>query len=116
MRTVIGSPQIMADQLRYLLELMDLSNVDIRVVPFSAGWTQAHAGAFILVESDEGPSIVNLEMQAGGLILPDRDDLGIHRRAADAVREKAMSSNATKELIGKALTELEVWNDESTRP
>jgi hypothetical protein len=36
-----------------LLELGELPNVDLRVVPYSAGWYPALAGSFILIDSDE---------------------------------------------------------------
>jgi transcriptional regulator with XRE-family HTH domain len=115
-RTVIGSPQIMGDQLHYLLELMELPNVEIHVVRFSAGWTPALAGAFIVVESDEAAPIVNLETHGSGLIARDRKDLDTHRRAADAVREKAMNCEATAEFIAMVLSELEIQYDDTARP
>ncbi|MEC3979428.1 helix-turn-helix domain-containing protein [Amycolatopsis sp. H20-H5] len=106
-RRIVGSRQIMADQLRYLLEMSDLPNVEIRVVPFSAGFTPALTGSYILLDSDEAPSIVSLEMQRSGLILHDADDVAGYRRAAETVREKAMSIEATRELITDLLTEME---------
>lgn len=106
-RRVIGSRQIMADQLRYLLELVELPNVEIRVVPYSAGWTPALTGSYILFDSNEVPSIVSLEMHGSGLILHDPEDVAGYRQAAESVREKAMSPAATAELIAEVLTELE---------
>jgi len=105
LRTIIGNPQIMADQLHYLIEHADMDNVDIRVVAFNAGWTAALVGEFIYLDGD--PSIVNIEMQGSGLILHGREDLDTYRRAADAVREKAMSPDATKELMAEVISELE---------
>jgi transcriptional regulator with XRE-family HTH domain len=112
-RMVIGGPKIMADQLRYLLELMVLPNIVLRIVPFSAGWTPASAGAFILFESDTAPDRAHLETQTTGLLLTAREDIAAHRQAADAVREMAMSPNATKELIARVITELEKQHDDT---
>jgi transcriptional regulator with XRE-family HTH domain len=106
-RQIIGGPKVWAAQLRYLLELADLPNIDIRVVPFEAGWTQALSGAFILIDSDEAPSIVDVENQRSSLIHEDPDDIDVHRRVAAKVQEKAMSADLTKGLIAKVLTELE---------
>jgi transcriptional regulator with XRE-family HTH domain len=110
-RTVIGSPQLMIEQLQYLLELIELPNVEIRIVPFSAGWTAASAGSFILVESDEASDIANIENQVSGVLLTAHEDIAAIRHAADTVREMAMSSDRTKELIAKVITELENQHD-----
>jgi transcriptional regulator with XRE-family HTH domain len=107
-RHIIGSRQIMAEQLRYLLEFGDVPNVDLRIVPYSASWTPALTGSFILFDSDEAPSIVSLEMHRSGLILHDPNDIAVYRQDADAVREKAMGPAATAELIAEVATELEI--------
>lgn len=106
-RTVLGGREMMIEQLRYLLELGEYPNVDLRVVPFEAGWTQLTAGAFILFDSDEAPSIVLVDMQRSALILHEADDVEVHRQAAEAVREKAMTPEVTAEFIAKVLTEME---------
>ncbi|GAA1945527.1 helix-turn-helix transcriptional regulator [Amycolatopsis minnesotensis] len=104
---VIGSREIMADQMRHLLESMGQSNVDIRLVSNSAGWTPLLTGPFILIDSDEVPPIVSLEMHRSGLMMQAPQYIADHRRAADDVREKAMTSEATAEIIADRLTELE---------
>jgi transcriptional regulator with XRE-family HTH domain len=104
---IIGGRPVMADQLRWLLEMMDYPNVDIRVLPRDAGWTPALTGAYVLIDSDEAPSIVSLETHGGGLLLHSREDVATHRQAAEAVRKKAMNSTDTVALITKVLTELE---------
>jgi transcriptional regulator with XRE-family HTH domain len=113
---IIGGRQVMAEQLRYLLELGERPNIDLRIVPFESSWSPALSGAFILIDSDEAPSIVNIEMQRSGVILHDPDDIAAHRQSADVVREKAMSPAATAELITEVLTHLEIHDDSTARP
>jgi transcriptional regulator with XRE-family HTH domain len=112
-RQVIGGRQVWAAQLRYLLELSELPNIDIRVVPFDAGWTPALSGAFILIDSDQARSIVNVENQRSSLIHHDPSDVDRHRRVVEKVQEKAMSANATRALIAQVLTELETQHDDT---
>jgi transcriptional regulator with XRE-family HTH domain len=112
-RQVIGGRQVWAAQLRYLLELSELPNIDIRVVPFDAGWTPALSGAFILIDSAEAPSIVNVENQRSGLIHHDPNDVDTHRRVVAKVQEKAMSPDLTRGLIATVLTELETQDDDT---
>lgn len=103
----VGGPKVWADQLRYLVEMGDLPNVELRLVPYSAGWSPLLVGSFMLVESDEAPPIVSLDLHGSGLTLRSHEDIARHRRDADAVREKAMSPADTAGLIAEVLHELE---------
>jgi transcriptional regulator with XRE-family HTH domain len=103
----IGGPEIWADQLRYLTEVGDLPNVELRLVPYAAGWSPLQVGSFMLIESDQAPPIVSLDLHGSGLTLRSQEDIARHRRDADAVREKAMSPAATAGLIAEVLHELE---------
>ncbi|MCU1687807.1 MAG: putative DNA-binding protein [Amycolatopsis sp.] len=110
-RQCIGGREIMADQLRYLLELAEMPNVELLAVPFSANWTPLLTGSFMLIDSDEAPSIVSSEQHRSGLRFEDPQDIASYRRDADAVREEAMSPADTAELIARVLMELETQDD-----
>lgn len=103
----VGGPQIWSDQLRYLVEMGELPNVELRLVPYAAGWSPLLVGSFMLIESDEAPPIVSLDLHGSGLTLRSAEDIARHRRDAEAVREKAMSPARTAELIAEVLHELE---------
>ena len=106
-RHVIGGRQVWADQLQYLLEVGQLPNVDLRILPFGAGWNAALRGSYILIDSDEAPSIVSLDLHGGGLLLYADEDISKHRRSAEAAREKAMSPADSAGLIAAVRNELE---------
>ncbi|GAA4528994.1 helix-turn-helix domain-containing protein [Amycolatopsis samaneae] len=106
-RQVLGGPAVMAEQLRYLREMAELPNVEIRAVANSAGWTPALTGAFILLESETEQPVVSVELNGCGLLLQDLGDIEVHRRAAEAVRMKAMSPARTAKLIAEVIAELE---------
>jgi transcriptional regulator with XRE-family HTH domain len=110
-RQQIGGSQVMADQLRYLLEMAEWPNIDLFAVPFTANWTPLLTGSFMLIDSDEEPSIVNVEQHRSGLRFEDPKDIASYRRDADAVREEAMSPADTAKLIARVLTELETQDD-----
>lgn len=103
----IGGPEVWADQLRYLVEMGDLPNVELLLVPYSAGWSPLLVGAFTLIESGEAPPMVSLDLHGSGLTLRSQEDVARHRRAAEAAREKAMSAADTATLIAEVLHELE---------
>jgi len=106
-RYVTGGREVWADQLRYLLEVGELPNVDLFLVPFEAGWSPLLVGPFLLIESDETPPIVSLDLHNSGLTLRSTEDIERHRADADAARGKAMESAATADRIAKVLHELE---------
>lgn len=103
----IGGPQVWADQLRYLVETGELPNVELRLVPYSAGWSPMLVGAFTLIESGQAAPMVSLDLHGSGLTLRSQGDIARHRLAVEAAREKAMSPARTAELIAEVLHELE---------
>jgi transcriptional regulator with XRE-family HTH domain len=105
-RQVIGGRDVWAEQLTYLAEMVELPNVEVRIIPFGAGWTPALAGPFILFDSDQAPSIISLELHRGGLMLYADEDVAVHRQKAEAARSKAMGEKESLDLIAKVKNEL----------
>jgi transcriptional regulator with XRE-family HTH domain len=105
-RQVIGDRDVWVEQLTYLAEMVELPNVEVRIIPFGAGWTPALAGPFILFDSDQAPSIISLELHRGGLMLYADEDVAVHRQKAEAARSKAMGEKESLDLIAKVKNEL----------
>lgn len=103
----IGGPETFANQLRYLLEMTELPNVNVRVVPFNAGWNPSLAGAFILVDSNTAASIVNIELPLSAVILSNDADIEACRKEADVVKTKALSADESTALIMERIKQLE---------
>jgi transcriptional regulator with XRE-family HTH domain len=99
LRQLIGTRQIMAAQLAFLLEIAEWPNVDIRVVPFDTGWHPGLVGPFLLIESETQPPVVNLELQQSSLFLHTRTDVATYRRSADTVATRAMNAEDSLALI-----------------
>ncbi|MBF6350022.1 MULTISPECIES: helix-turn-helix domain-containing protein [Nocardia] len=91
LRTVVGSRKIMATQLRYLADLSTRNNIDIRILPFSAGFPMGVAiGPFVILEPGRSgmrgyrePTVVYVESFTGDLYLEKESAV---RRYADANR------------------------------
>ncbi|MBA8824837.1 hypothetical protein FHX42_002184 [Saccharopolyspora lacisalsi] len=107
LRDRIGTPQVMSEQLRYLLELSARDNVTIRSVPPRVGWHPGLAGPFVLYEFPDSPAVVHFEHYSSGAFVPDNDDVQAYRKAVDSIREVAMSPASTTELIAKIADETE---------
>lgn len=94
---------VMVKQVKYLLEMARYPNVEIRVVPFRAGWL---GGMFGLIESDEG-TVVHVDAEAPTLFFHEPHDVDRYRRKAAAIEEKAMSLEASIGLMADIAREME---------
>jgi transcriptional regulator with XRE-family HTH domain len=76
-RRQVGGPEVMAVQLRRLIELGTLPNVEVRIVPFTSGAHAAMDGPFYLLEfpEDDDPDLVYLEQAGSGLIPENPEEL-----------------------------------------
>lgn len=109
----VGSGAVMAEQLRHLADAAQLQNVDVRVVPFSAG---AHVGLstnrFVLLEFGVLPTsklieppIVYLEEHVGGLYLEREDEIREYRQTITNMQRVALNQRDTRELVLKTAEE-----------
>lgn len=84
LRRAVAGPVVMADQLARIDEIAELPNVDVHVLPFSAGLLRVHSGDFVILEipAELGSDIVHIESHAGNTSLDSRPDIeryeGIH--------------------------------------
>ncbi|MBB5159984.1 helix-turn-helix domain-containing protein [Saccharopolyspora phatthalungensis] len=99
----IGGPVVMTDQLHFLLEMTDRDNVEIRVIPQSAGWTPAHAGPFVLLEFLKAAPVVHLEHHRSSAFLRDEGDVRAFVSAREDIDRVAMSPDESRELIAGAI-------------
>jgi len=58
---LIGSPQVMADQLMHIAELSQRPDVSVQVIPADTGANAGLSGAFDLASSEGGPEVVRME-------------------------------------------------------
>jgi transcriptional regulator with XRE-family HTH domain len=108
LRQVVGGPQVMADQLRHLLEFAELPNVTLQVLPTGHGWHAGIPGAFELLEYETARPIVHLEHLRSSLFLyQSESDLQAYKDAAVTLRDLALKPAQSAEFIARRKTELE---------
>ncbi|TLF74494.1 helix-turn-helix domain-containing protein [Nocardia cyriacigeorgica] len=113
---IVGSPKVMAAQLRHLAEISKLPNVSLRVHPFRSGltWGMPH-GSFSILEFDQPtkgeppePPVVFIE---GGptqdVYLEKPDEVRLYSELAAAIRSASLDEVRTRELIRRVTKELE---------
>ncbi|KKK06041.1 DUF5753 domain-containing protein [Micromonospora sp. HK10] len=91
-RTEVGGPEILREQLNHLVTLSRMPNVTIQVLRFEAGAHLAISSGFALLtfEEDE-PPLGYIETLAGELFLESNRDLARLSAAYDNLRTLAMS-------------------------
>jgi transcriptional regulator with XRE-family HTH domain len=97
---VVGSPEVMATQLRYLRERSTLPNVTVRVLPFSVGLHRAHAGPFQILEFPDqvGADVVFIEGPAGDTY-ENQSDVDLYKDVLADVAGRALDPDATREIV-----------------
>ncbi|MGX1810060.1 helix-turn-helix domain-containing protein [Nocardia sp. NPDC055321] len=113
LRSAVGGRQVMAAQLRHLAEIGKLSNVRVRVLPFSAGAPVGDpVGQFAILEFDHdvhglptGPPVVYLESFTGCMYLESDADVQRYYQVLDALRRESLDESASRILLRQAMKE-----------
>jgi transcriptional regulator with XRE-family HTH domain len=107
LRRVVGGPEVARAQLRHLAECTRRSNVDIRVLPFSAGAHASPAGAFrILSLQDPYPDVAYAETLAGAVYV-EAPDVKPFVQAYDRLYQVSLDPKKSAELISASAKELQ---------
>lgn len=103
----IGGVSVMAAQVEHVQRMASLPNVTVRVLPFAVGMLRAHAGHFVLVEIPftMGSDVVYIEGHAGETYLDSESDVDLYKDVFADVRRRALTPDASRELIGRYVDE-----------
>jgi hypothetical protein len=104
-RRVIGGPEVMAEQLQYLLSMGARKNITVQVVPFGAGAYGTMSGPVIVLgfEDESDPALAYLEYAAGGETVENPKDVQAFVETFDDIRKVALSPKESAKLIRAAL-------------
>jgi transcriptional regulator with XRE-family HTH domain len=97
---VVGSPEVMAAQLRYLRERSALPNVTVRVLPFSIGLHRAHAGPFQILEFPDnvGADVVFIESPSGETY-ENESDVDLYKDVLADLADRALDPDASRDIV-----------------
>ena len=98
---VVGSRAIMQEQLGQLIEMSELPNVSVKVVPYEAGPLPVPNNKFIILSfAGAGlPDVVFIEGLTGDLYIERKEDTDTYNRAFRALDELAASPEETRGMI-----------------
>lgn len=102
LRRVVGSPEVMSEQLDTLVHLAKLNQVCLRVLPFDVGAHPAMVSPFILLRFDTEPhdmDVVYLEHDTGALYLERPADIDRYTWIFTEITKQALVGAASARLI-----------------
>ncbi|MDX3226054.1 helix-turn-helix transcriptional regulator [Streptomyces sp. ME19-01-6] len=106
LRRIVGDDTVMAGQLDHLYEMAHRPNIDIQLLPFTAGAHAAGSGHFVILGRDDERSplnsmaVVYIEMRRKGLYLDDADAVSSYKLSFDYLRSQAVDATASLRLLG----------------
>ena len=106
LRRQVGDPQIHRAQLEHLLELAELSNVALQVLPLRTG-LHAGGGAFSILRFSDAdlPDVVYVEHLVSALYIEKIEHVERYTEVMDRLSVQSLTPEASTDLISKLLTE-----------
>lgn len=106
-RRVVGSPEIMQEQLGRLLEANESPHITLQVLPFSKGAHSAALGSFVIIGGGEPAlDVVYVDFHTGSLFLEKDEELERYRLAFEYLRAQALDMEASSSVIHRVRKEL----------
>jgi hypothetical protein len=99
LRIQVGGRAVMRRQLEHLLELAELPNVDLRVVPAAGAYPAMGTPFYILSFHSGYPDIGYVELLDKGVYLSEPDDVEPYARKFSGLVQVALSRRKSDELI-----------------
>ncbi|MGQ0719440.1 MAG: helix-turn-helix domain-containing protein [Pseudonocardiales bacterium] len=106
LRTPVGGPAVMSEQLHHLLRMAVRPYITLRVIPVALGAHAATAGPFILLEFAEFRPVVYLESETSSLFLEKKEETAAYQGILGALAETTLGEGESRELIATVATEL----------
>ncbi|MEZ0075364.1 helix-turn-helix domain-containing protein [Planotetraspora sp. GP83] len=108
LRRSAGGTATMRDQLRHLIDIAQLPQVTVQVMPFSRGGHAATAGpiTFLRFPEDALPDVVFLEQLTGGLYIDKSADIAHYWHVLNRLGIEAHTQRETRALIDRLLRDM----------
>ncbi|GAA0989389.1 hypothetical protein GCM10009555_073250 [Acrocarpospora macrocephala] len=99
----IGGPDVLAAQLRYLLELSQHPRITVQLVPIAAGAVAGMMSAFALARLLDGSEVVSADSVLSGHVTGDHEAVASLKQRYDTIRADAQPKNVTQQAIEDAV-------------
>jgi transcriptional regulator with XRE-family HTH domain len=105
-RRDVGGREVMVRQLRHLIEMAELPNITIQILPFEVGYHPAMASSFSLLRFPQTPAMdsVFIDLRDGVLYIEKPSDVEGYVKDFDRLSSSfALRESQTKELLLKEI-------------
>lgn len=105
----VGGSEVQRGQLEHLLAMSELDNVELHVLPFSAGGHAASYGSFVLLDYSvvkRDYALAYVEYCGGAIYLESEKEIRLHSQMFTSLQDDAASTEETRKLIKDALHEI----------
>lgn len=98
LRRPFGGRDVMAEQVLRIIEVSDLPNVSVHVLPFARGGYPIY-GPYVLLQFSKMPDIVHLEHKQASGFLDLREDTAPFQPLTDTLKAAALDPADTREFL-----------------
>jgi transcriptional regulator with XRE-family HTH domain len=107
LRCPIGGREVLRDQLRYLVEAAERSNITLRIVPAMVAGHPGLLGSFLRMRFADRPSVVFLQHHNSSLFLEAHHEVNVYDEAIVELLSVAMTEEDSLRLVAEMATNLE---------
>ncbi|HEY3606241.1 MAG TPA: DUF5753 domain-containing protein [Pseudonocardiaceae bacterium] len=104
-RKVVGDRQVMARQLRAILEACDRDNVELRVLPVTPFWLES---GYYVMAADFSEHVAYLESPTSVVILDDRNEMEFYRQCTTRLSRRSLEPEESLAIVADYAKEYEV--------
>ncbi|GGY21526.1 helix-turn-helix domain-containing protein [Streptomyces xanthochromogenes] len=106
-RRVVGSREVMRDQLTHLLLANESPHITLQILPFAKGAHTAALGSFVILGGVESSlDVVYVDLHVGSVFMERDEELDRYRLAFDYLRAQALDMAASSAVIARVRKEL----------
>jgi transcriptional regulator with XRE-family HTH domain len=108
LRRLVGGPEVVLTQVRRLLEVGELANVTLQVVPFASGGHAAMDGPFVILSFPErlDPDVVYIESTRSGVYLEQPSDVEWYSEIFERLSDTALNAADSAALLERMARDL----------
>jgi transcriptional regulator with XRE-family HTH domain len=107
LRQIVGSPEVMGEQVDHLIEAANSADMVLQVLPFSAHEHPGTDGPISIFEFADTSSAGYTECNGGGMIVEQADQVAELVTSMSLIRAAALSPSDSRHLLRKIRDEIE---------
>lgn len=97
LRQLIGGPDVMARQIRHLIELAERPGIAVHIIPSDVVTHPGLSGSFVIMTFEDSPTMAYVESRTSGMFLDDPAAVHFHQQTADMLL--AVSLDAASSVV-----------------